>query len=95
MHRDPDHNAYSHYGIRNQRYKPIYWYNEGYELPGTNQCGEDREWELFDCMKDRLELFYCFAQTEYQAVVRTMKVELEKKMMEIGDEPEHLLENVL
>ena len=29
MHRDPDHNAYSHYGIRDQRYKLIYWYNEG------------------------------------------------------------------
>ena len=90
MHRDPDHNAYSHYGIRNQRYKLIYWYNEGYELPGTNHGGEDREWELFDCEKDPLELFNCYAQPEYQAIVRTMKVELEKKMMEIGDEPEHL-----
>ena len=90
MHRDPDHNAYSHYGIRNQRYKLIYWYNEGYELPGTNHGGEDREWELFDCEKDPLELFNCYSKPEYQAVVSTMKVELEKKMMEIGDEPEHL-----
>ena len=90
MHRDPDHNAYSHYGIRNQRYKLIYWYNEGYELPGTNHGGEDREWELFDCEEDPLELFNCYAQPEYQAIVSTMKVELEKKMMEIGDEPEHL-----
>ena len=49
MHRDPDHNAYSHYGIRNQRYKLIYWYNEGYDLPDTNHGGEDKEWELFDC----------------------------------------------
>ena len=52
MHRDPDHNAYSHYGIRDKRYKLIYWYNEGYDLPGTNHGGEDREWELFDCQED-------------------------------------------
>lgn len=90
MHRDPDHNAYSHYGIRNQRYKLIYWYNEGYDLPGTNHGGEDREWELFDCEKDPLELFNCYSQPEYQEVVNTMKIELLKKMREIGDEPEHL-----
>ena len=36
MHRDPNHNAYSHYGIRDQRYKLIYWYNDGFDLPGTN-----------------------------------------------------------
>ena len=90
MHRDPDHNASSHYGIRNQRYKLIYWYNEGYDLPGTNHGGEDREWELFDCEKDPLELFNCYSQPEYQEVVNTMKIELLKKMREIGDEPEHL-----
>ena len=38
-------------------HKLIYWYNEGYELLGTNHGGEDREWELFDCEKDPLELF--------------------------------------
>ena len=57
MNRDANHNAYAHYGIRDKRYKLIYWYNEGYDLPGTNHGGEDREWELFDCQKDPLELF--------------------------------------
>lgn len=89
MHRDPDHNAYSHYGIRNQRYKLIYWYNEGYGLPGTNHGGEDREWELFDCENDPLELFNVYSDASYQDVVADMTVQLEKKMAEIGDEPEH------
>lgn len=89
MHRDPDHNAYSHYGIRNRRYKLIYWYNEGYDLPGTNHGGEDREWELFDCEKDPLELFNVYNQAEYAEVLREMMVSLEQKMAEIGDEPEH------
>jgi len=89
MHRDPDHNAYSHYGIRNQRYKLIYWYNEGYDLPGTNHGGEDTEWELFDCEKDPLELFSVYSDPEYEDVVSDMTLQLEQKMAEIGDEPAH------
>ena len=89
MHRDPDHNAYSHYGIRDKRYKLIYWYNEGYELPGTNHGGEDREWELFDCQEDPLELFNVYSDPSYRNVVQQMKLALTIKMSEIGDEPEH------
>ena len=91
MHRDPDHNAYSHYGIRDKRYKLIYWYNEGYELPGTNHGGEDREWELFDCQEDPLELFNVYSDPKYRNVVQQMKLALTTKMSEIGDEPEHEL----
>ena len=89
MHRDPDHNAYSHYGIRDQRYKLIYWYNEGYNLPGTNHGGEDREWELFDCEADPLELFNVYSDPKYSGVLKEMMAALEQKMAEIGDEPEH------
>ncbi|MEP0521020.1 MAG: sulfatase [Hyphomicrobiales bacterium] len=87
MHRDPDHNAYSHYGIRDQRYKLIYWYNEGFDLPGTNHGGQDREWELFDCKRDPLELFNVANDPEYSSVKADMKMKLASKMAEIGDEP--------
>jgi arylsulfatase A-like enzyme len=89
MHRDANHNAYAHYGIRDKRYKLIYWYNEGYDLPGTNHGGEDREWELFDCQKDPLELFNIHADPAYQDVVKRLTAALDTKMAEIGDEPEH------
>ena len=89
MHRDPDHNAYAHYGIRTQRYKLIYWYNEGYDLPGTNEGGEDREWELFDCVADPLELFNLYDDPDHSDIVRMMTAALEAKMAEIGDVPEH------
>jgi len=79
----------SHYGIRNQRYKLIYWYNEGMGLPGANHGGEDREWELFDCEKDPLELFNVYSDPDYQSVVTHMTRLLDKKMAEIGDEPAH------
>lgn len=90
MHQDEYHNAYAHYGIRDHRYKLIYWYNQGYGLPGTQPGGQAPEWELFDCEKDPLELFNCWAEPPYQDVVRRLTQRLEAKMAEIGDEPAHL-----
>jgi arylsulfatase A-like enzyme len=89
MHRDPDHNAYSHYGIRDQRYKLIYWYNDGFDLPGTNAGGQDKEWELFDCEKDPLELFNVADDPAYVEIRATMLSKLTAKMAEIGDELAH------
>jgi len=89
MHRDRDHNAYAHYGIRNQRYKLIYWYNEGFDLPGTNHGGEDKEWELFDCQEDPLELFNLYHDPRYKEIVTMMTSALGKKMDDIGDIKRH------
>lgn len=89
MHKDAMHNAYAHYGVRNQRYKLIYWYNQGFGLPGTQQGGEDREWELFDCEEDPLELFNCYHNPEYSSIVKSLTADLENLMEESGDEPIH------
>lgn len=89
MHRDEFHNAYAHYGIRDHRYKLIYWYNQGYGLAGTQAGGETPEWEFFDCEKDPLELFNCHADPAYKAEVARMTKLLEAKMAEIGDVPAH------
>ena len=89
MHRDPDHNAYAHYGLRDQRYKIIYWYNDGFDLPGTNHGGEDKEWELFDCEKDPLELFNLANDKNFKEVFSRMKFILTRKMIKIGDLPAH------
>ncbi|GKZ16855.1 hypothetical protein AbraIFM66951_006346 [Aspergillus brasiliensis] len=89
MHRDPIHNAYAHYGVRNQRYKLIYWYAEGFDLPGTQEGGQPREWELFDCEKDPLELFNVYHDTKYADVVVELTRLLEETMLEIGDTPVH------
>ena len=89
MHKDPDHNAYAHCGIRNQRYKLIYWYNEGFDLPGTNEGGDDKEWELFDCQDDPMELFNLYQDPEYRLVVKEMTELLNQKMLSIGDRIEH------
>jgi arylsulfatase A-like enzyme len=89
MHRDVIHNAYAHYGIRDQRYKLIYWYNQDFGLEGTRPGSEEREWELFDCQEDPLELFNCHRDPEYRDIVRRMMEKLDAKMEEIGDDPVH------
>lgn len=89
MHCDEFHNAYAHYGIRDHRYKLIYWYNQGFGLAGTLPGGETPEWEFFDCEKDPLELFNVHADPAYKAEVARMTKLLEAKMAEIGDVPAH------
>jgi len=89
MHKDDIHNAFAHYGIRDQRYKLIYWYNEALGQPGANQGDEAPEWELFDCEEDPFELLNVFHDPARAPVVASMLRQLDAKMAEIGDEPAH------
>ena len=86
--------------MRDKRWKLIFWYNQGYNIPGANQGGEDQEWELFDCDNDPMELFNLWESDtspgKHQAPplseVRGRMVRLlEAKMAEIGDVPAHPL----
>ncbi|MER2533677.1 MAG: sulfatase [Rhizobiaceae bacterium] len=89
MHKDEYHNAWAHYGLRNQRYKLIYWYNAGLGQPGAAGSDEAPEWELFDCKADPLELFNIAHDPRHADAFKAMVRELDVKMAEIGDIPEH------
>jgi len=89
MHKDEFHYAWAHYGLRNQRYKLIYWYNSALGQEGAFEGDEPPEWELFDCETDPLELFNVADDPEHADVFRAMLRELDGKMAEIGDIPEH------
>ena len=89
MHNEVSHETCAHYGVRNQKYKIIYWYNKSYGLPGTRPGGEEPEWELFDCDADPLELVNIFHDPDHTETVRQMQQVLNQKMAEIGDIPEH------
>ncbi|CAH0028506.1 unnamed protein product [Clonostachys rhizophaga] len=90
MHNDIIHHARAHYGVRDQRYKLMYWYNEALGVSGARPGTEDeKEWELFDCKKDPLELFNVYNDSEYQQTVAHMTQLLELKMSQIGDDPVH------
>lgn len=91
--RDWVHSARAYYGVRDQRYKLIFWYNQSLGVPGARPPleGEDeQEWELFDCVEDPLELFNVYDEPKFADIVTSMTAKLEKKMEEIGDEPVHI-----
>ncbi len=89
MNRDNPHNVYAHYGIRNERYKLIYWYDQDLGQPGACPGEGKAEWELFDLDKDPLELFNLANDPEYAEVKKQMKVKLDAHMLKIGDVPVH------
>lgn len=89
MHKDEFHNAYAHYGVRDTRYKLIYWYNDPLDQPGANPGGEPPEWELFDCERDPFELHNRATDPAYADAFARMLAKLDAKMAEIGDIPEH------
>lgn len=95
MHRDGIHNAFAHYGVRDQRYKLIYWYNDPLDQPGAQRGDEPPEWELFDCAADPLELVNLFHDPAMAGIVRDMIAKLDAKLAEIGDIPEHDTATVL
>jgi arylsulfatase A-like enzyme len=89
MHKDGIHNAFAHYGVRDQRYKLIHWYNDPLDQPGAQRGDEPPEWELFDCVADPLELLNVFHDPAMAGVVRDMIAKLDAKLAEIGDIPAH------
>ncbi len=96
MNQDEDHNAYAHYGIRDHRYKLIYWYNEKLDVPGSNPATHpDKDWELFDLEADPLELRNCFCDPDKKDVVIRMLQLLDQKQAEIGDIPQHNSQQVI
>lgn len=89
MHKDDAHNVYAHYGIRTQRYKLIYFYNDGLELPGTPPGGgrEQPEWELYDLADDPLELTNLYGRPELAHVIAELQTELADIQTRVGDDP--------
>jgi arylsulfatase A-like enzyme len=89
MHNDEIHEAWAHYGVRDRRYKLIYWYNDDLGQLGARPNDAPPEWELFDCQEDPFELMNLAGHQDYRAVFLDMLDKLDAKMAEIGDIPEH------
>lgn len=87
MHCDKAHHVYSHYGLRTERYKLIYYYGEAFGLKGSQEIPKDAEWELFDLQADRCELRNVYHHPDYQETVRQLTDELHRLQAELGDEP--------
>jgi arylsulfatase A-like enzyme len=86
-HDDGAHHVVAHYGVRTERYKLIYYYGEGFGLPGTSDTATPPEWELFDLVRDPAELRSVHDDPAYAEIRRELDVELARLQAEFGDEP--------
>ncbi|HEY9424375.1 MAG TPA: sulfatase [Microterricola sp.] len=86
---DQHHHALAHYGIRTERYKLIYFYNDGMGLPGSSEHVYPPEWELYDMLLDSDELVNVYHSAEYAGVREQLTVQLWELQAELGDEPHH------
>jgi arylsulfatase A-like enzyme len=69
---DGPHTVPKHYGVRNERYKLIHFY-------------EIDEWELFDLKEDPQEMRNVYGQESYKTVVEEMKEELTRLRKQYDD----------
>jgi arylsulfatase A-like enzyme len=86
-HDDRFHNAPAHYGYRDERYKLVYFYNDGLGLPGTGPFTYPGEWELYDLERDPDELHNVADDPEYAEVRARLEVALWRAQAAVGDEP--------
>jgi len=86
-HGDVFHNAPAHYGYRDERYKLIYFYNDGLDIPGTSSFSYPPEWELYDMESDRDELNNVYDDPEYRIILKELEVKLWNAQAALADAP--------
>ncbi len=86
-HDDVFHHAPAHYGYRTERYKLIYFYNDGLDLPGTGSFTYPPEWELYDLERDPNEMHNVYAHPAYRAVRDDLARAMWLEQAQLGDVP--------
>ena len=77
----------AHYGIRTERYKLVYFYNDGLGNPGSSTRRFVPEWELYDLQADPSEVHNVAHYPAYAAVREQLTRRLAELQAELGDEP--------
>lgn len=88
-HDDAWHHAFAHYGIRTERWKLIYFYNDGLGLPGCGDAIYPPEWELYDLQADPDELNNLYGVPGFEQQTAELKTRLRQLQQELGDSPHH------
>ncbi|RUR01795.1 sulfatase family protein [Labedella endophytica] len=84
---DVFHNAPAHYGYRTERYKLIFFYNDGLGLAGTGPFSYPGEWELYDLARDPEEVRNVADDPEYAEVRTDLEAAMWREQHRLGDEP--------
>lgn len=84
-HLSKPHRVGSHYGVRTDRYKLIYYYGQGLGASGASEEERAPEWELFDLERDAFEMNSVYDRPEYAGGVADMTRELERLRERVED----------
>lgn len=85
-HMSKPHEVCAHYGVRTDKYKLIYYYNEALGMKRAVDVPMEPEWELFDLGNDPMEMNNCYHDPAYERVVKEMKDELYRLKKELKDD---------
>lgn len=87
MHNDNDHHVPAHYGIRTERWKLIYYYNQPLGMTGSFANNMPPEWELFDMKNDPREMHNLYSDPKHAQLIEHLKQQMAKLQREAGDKP--------
>lgn len=85
-------NRPGHFGIRNERYKLVFFHGQNLNMKGADRENTEPAWEFFDLEKDPNELNNAYNNLKYSAIISEMKEELIKLRKEVGDTDENFPE---
>jgi arylsulfatase A-like enzyme len=78
----------AHFGIRNSRYKLIFYYGQPLGMAGASKVTTEPAWEFYDIQKDPYELHNAIEDKAYQSIISNLKIELKKQKALAGDSDE-------
>jgi arylsulfatase A-like enzyme len=78
-------NRPAHFGIRDTRYKLIFFYGQPLGMKGASKETSPAAWEFYDLQKDPAEIHNSINDTQYSAIIKKMKTELLRLKKEAGD----------
>lgn len=83
----------AHFGIRNERYKLVFFYGQGLQKHGTSKVTTKPAWEFFDLEQDPKELYNAISEPRYSKIIDAMKrtlLEERKKYKDLDQESQRM-----
>jgi arylsulfatase A-like enzyme len=82
-------NRPAHFGVRNDRYKLIFFYGQPLGMPGSDTSATQPAWEFYDLLNDPHELQNAYRDPDYQGVIDAMKNRISELKAAVGDTDDH------
>ena len=86
-----------HFGIRNHRYKLIFFYGQDLDMKGASKEITPPIWEFYDLDKDPKELHNAINESQYDTIIKEMKKQLieERKKYKDTDDLNVKMQDIL